>query len=143
GPALALWPARSSSSCSNCSSKQLVLPEAMASSRASFEGYRSRRTSNVPPFLSSKVIVVTAPASSPSSLVQTSRECGVTSRYLPKKVQVLEASCPNSRRYLPPVRTSISQERRGTPLDFGAHQRMKSSGRVQASKTRRAGAAKV
>src|SRR5262249_37714033 len=54
-----------------------------------------------------------------------------------------EASCPNSRRYLPPVRTSISQDSRGTPIDFGTHQRLNSSGLVHASNTMRAGASKV
>src|SRR4051794_12997674 len=54
-----------------------------------------------------------------------------------------EASCPNSRRYLPPARTSISQESRGTPIDFGAHHRMNSSGLVHASNTMRAGPLKV
>src|SRR5262245_42589712 len=63
--------------------------------------------------------------------------------YLPKNAQELEASCPNSRRYLPPVRTSISQDSRGTPIDFGAHHRMNSSGLVQASNTMRAGPSKV
>src|SRR5262245_1109314 len=63
--------------------------------------------------------------------------------YLPKNAQEFEASCPNSRWYLPPVRTSISQERRNMPIDFGAHHRMNSSGLVQASNTMRAGALKV
>src|SRR5262245_24710344 len=63
--------------------------------------------------------------------------------YLPKNAQDFDASCPNSRRYLPPVRTSISQERRNMPIDFGAHHRMNSSGLVQASNTMRAGPLKV
>src|SRR5581483_10061198 len=79
----------------------------------------------------------------PSSLVQTRRECGVTSTYLPKKATGFEASWPNSRRYRPPARTSISQERRNMPIDFGAHHRLNSSGLVHASKTTRAGALKV
>src|SRR5262245_2221685 len=63
--------------------------------------------------------------------------------YLPKNAQELEASCPNSRRYLPPVRTSISQERRNMPIDFGAHHCLNNSGLVQASNTMRAGPLKV
>src|SRR6187455_885498 len=97
-------------------------------------------TSSVLPPFSSKVTVVTGPPSPPSSLVQTRREGGVTSRYVPKNAI---ASCSNSRRYLPPTRTSISQERRDMPIDFGAHHRLNSSGLVQASNTMRAGALKV
>src|SRR5213593_265869 len=97
-------------------------------------------TSSVLPPFSSKVTVVTGPPSPPSSLVQTSRECGVTSRYVPKNAI---ASCPNSRRYLPPTRTSISQESRDMPIDFGAHHRLNSSGLVHASNTMRAGPLKV
>src|SRR5882757_4140730 len=100
-------------------------------------------TSSVLPPFSSKVTVVTA-ASSLSSLVQTSRECGVTSMYLPKNaIDCFEASWPNSRRYPPPTRTSISQESRDAPLDFGAHHRLSSSGLVHASNTMRAGPLKV
>src|SRR4051795_1150943 len=84
-------------------------------------------TSSVLPPFSSKVTVVTGPPSPPSSLVQTRRESGVTSMYLPKNAMEFEASCPNSRRYLPPARTSIPQESRGTPIDLGAHHRMNSS----------------
>src|SRR5215813_7554624 len=90
-----------------------------------------------PPF-SSKVTVVTAPPSSPSSLVQTRRECGVTSRYLPKNSMV-EPPWLNTKRYLPPTRTSASQESRDKPLDFGTHHRLSSSGLVHASNTMRAG----
>src|SRR5213593_1566060 len=97
-------------------------------------------TSSVVPPFSSKVTVVTGPPSPPSSLVQTRRECGVTSRYVPKNAI---ASCPNSRRYLPPIRTSISQESRDMPIDFGAHHRLNSSGLVHASNTMRAGPLKV
>src|SRR5262245_24014483 len=100
-------------------------------------------TSDVLPPFSSKVTVVTGPPSPPSSLVQTRRECGVTSIYLPKNSSVFEASWPNTKRYLPPVRTSISQERRNMPIDFGTHHCLNSSGLVQASNTRRAGALKV
>src|SRR5262249_25049796 len=98
-------------------------------------------SSVLPPF-SSKVTVVTAP-SSLSSFVQTRRECGVTSMYLPKNTIGFEASWPNSRRYLPPTRTSTSQESRDTPVDFGAHHRLSSSGLVHASNTMRAGPLKV
>src|SRR5436190_7992117 len=100
-------------------------------------------TSSVLPPLSSKVTVVTGPLSPPSSLVQTRRECGVTSMYLPKNASGFEASWPNSKRYLPPARTSISQERRVMPIDFGAHHRLNSSGFVHASNTMRAGPLKV
>src|SRR6202034_680959 len=96
-------------------------------------------TSSVLPSFSSKVTVVTAP-SSLSSLVQTRREGGATSRYLPKNTIVFEeASWPISKRYLPPTRTSASQDSRDTPIDFGAHHRLSSSGLVHASNTRRAG----
>src|SRR5271170_6095452 len=91
-------------------------------------------TSSVLPPCSSKVTVVTAP-SSLSSLVQTRRERGVTSMYLPKNAIGFEASWPNSKRYLPPTRTSASQESRDTPVDFGAHHRLSSSGLVHASNT--------
>src|SRR6476659_1339132 len=93
-------------------------------------------TSSVVPRFSSNVTVVTGPPSPPSSLVHTRRECGVTSRYVPKNAI---ASGSNSRRYLPPTRTSISQERRDMPIDFGAHHRLNSSGLVHASNTMRAG----
>src|SRR5689334_15378629 len=97
-------------------------------------------TSSVLPPFSSNVTVVTGPPSPPSSLVHTRRECGITSRYVPKNAI---ASGSNSIRYLPPTRTSISQERRDMPIDFGAHQRLNSSGLVHASNTMRAGALKV
>src|SRR6266536_2779454 len=99
-------------------------------------------TNSVLPPFSSKVTVVTAP-SSLSSLVQTRRECGVTSMYLPKNAIGFEASWPNSIRYSPPTRISISQESRDAPLDFGAHHRLNSSGLVHASNTMRAGPLKV
>src|ERR1700754_3515531 len=98
-------------------------------------------TSNVLPPFSSKVTVVTDP-SSLSSLVQTRRECGVTSLYVPKNA-ACESPCANSKRYLPPTRTSISQESRDIPNDFGTHHCLNSSGLVHASNTRRAGALKV
>src|SRR3954462_1089505 len=94
-------------------------------------------TSNVLPPFSAKVTVVTEP-SSLSSLVQTRRECGVTSWYVPKNANC-ESPCANSKRYLPPTRTSISQESRDIPIDFGTHHRLNSSGLVHASNTMRAG----
>src|SRR5262249_46310101 len=100
-------------------------------------------TSSVLPPFSSKVSVVTGPASPPSSLVQTKREGGVTSMYLPKNSPGLEAPWPITRRYLPPTRTSISQECRTMPIDFGSHHCLKSSGLVHASNTMRAGPLKV
>src|SRR5215469_264214 len=99
-------------------------------------------TSVLPPF-SSKVTVVTAPPSPPSSLVQTRRECGVTSRYRPKNSIGFGASLRNTKRYLPPTRTSASQEMKDTPNDFGNHHRLSSSGLVHASNTMRAGPLKV
>src|SRR4026208_2225176 len=97
-------------------------------------------TSSVLPRFSSNVTVVTGPPSPPSSLVHTRRECGVTSRYVPKNAT---ASGSNSIRYLPPTRTSISQECRDMPIDFGTHHRLNSSGLVHASNTMRAGPLKV
>src|SRR5678810_1145152 len=97
-------------------------------------------TSSVLPPFSSNVTVVTGPPSPPSSLVHTRRECGVTSRYVPKNAI---ASGSNSRRYLPPTRTSISQERKDMPIDFGIHHRLNSSGLVHASNTMRAGPLKA
>src|SRR5687768_15350639 len=100
-------------------------------------------TSSVLPPFSSKVTVVTGPPSPPSSLVQTRRECGVTSIYRPKNSSGFEASWPNTKRYLPTTRASISQERRNMPIDFGTHHCLNSSGLVHASNTMRAGALKV
>src|SRR5688572_30045377 len=71
------------------------------------------------------------------------REGGVTSMYRPKNAICVEASLPKTRRYLPPARTSSSQECRDMPIDFGTHHRLNSSGLVHASNTRRAGALKV
>src|SRR5512143_85188 len=48
-----------------------------------------------------------------------------------------------TKRYVPPVRTSASQERKEIPHDFGTHHRLSSSGLVQASKTTCAGPLKV
>src|SRR5262247_1380544 len=101
-------------------------------------------TTSVSPPLSSKVTVVTAPPSPPSSFVQTRRAGGVTSMYLPKNaIGCSEAAWRNTKRYVPPARTSASQERKDTPNDFGAHHRLSNSGLVQASNTMRAGALKV
>src|ERR1700730_7627301 len=94
-------------------------------------------TSSVLPPFSAKVTVVTEP-SSLSSLVQTRRECGVTSLYVPKNA-ICESPYANSKRYLPPTRTSISQESRDMPVDFGTHHCLNSSGLVHASNTMRAG----
>src|SRR6202789_2961584 len=99
-------------------------------------------TSSVLPPFSSKVPVVTA-TSSLSPLGQTRREFGVPSMYLPKNAIGFDASWPNSKRYLPPTRTSASQESRAMPVDFGAHHRLSSSGLVHASNTMRAGPLKV
>src|SRR5688500_9711198 len=94
-------------------------------------------TSNVLPPFSAKVTVVTEP-SSLSSLVQARREGGVTSLYVPKNA-ARESPCANSKRYLPPTRTFISQESRDIPIDFGTHHCLNSSGLVHASNTMRAG----
>src|SRR4051812_41279060 len=89
---------------------------------------------------SSKVTVVTAPCSPPSSLVQTKRECGTTSVYPPKNaIGSAQAGWLNTKRYVPPTRTSMSQESSDSPNDFGTHQRLNSSGLVHASNTMRAG----
>src|SRR4029453_8593862 len=138
-PTLAPRVRRSSSSCANVSTIASAAPMP-AASRASFEEWSSCRTSSVLPPLSSNVTVVTGQPSPPSSLVHTRRECGVTSRYVPKNAI---PSGSNSRRYLPPTRTSISQERRDMPIDFGSHHRLKSSGLVPASNPMRAGPLKV
>src|SRR5262245_49872109 len=130
---------RSSSNCANVSTITSAAP-VPAASRASFEEWSSCMTSSVLPPFSSNVTVVTGPPSPPSSLVHTRRECGVTSRYVPKNAI---ASGSNSRRYLPPTRTSISQESKDMPIDFGTHHRRNSSGLVHASNTMRAGALKV
>src|SRR5258708_26352044 len=73
----------------------------------------------------------------------TRRECGVTSMYRPKNSAGFEASSPNTKLYLPPTRTSISQESRDMPIDFGTHHCLNSSGFVHASNTMRAGPLKV
>src|SRR5690606_13116406 len=53
------------------------------------------------------------------------------------------AGCANTRRYLPPVRTSISQESRVRPAASGTHQRLNRSGLLQASNTRWTGPSNV
>src|SRR4029077_18296446 len=50
-----------------------------------------------------------------------------------------EAPWPNTKRYLPPTRTSASQESRDRPLDFGTHHRLSSSALETASHPRRPG----
>src|SRR5215510_15148276 len=101
-------------------------------------------TTSVSAFRSSKVTVVTAPSSPPSSFVQTRRECGVTSLYRPKNAMGSGAAgWLNTKRYVPPTRTSISQESKDMPVDFGTHHRLNSSGLVHASNTMRAGPFKV
>src|SRR3954465_10395525 len=93
---------------------------------------------------SSKVTVVTAPSSPPSSFVQTRRECGITSLYRPKNaIGSGEAGGLNTKRYVPPTRTSSSQESSDRPNDFGTHHCLNSSGLVHASNTMRAGPLKV
>src|ERR1700737_1033255 len=56
---------------------------------------------------------------------------------------VSEAPWPNTKRYVPPTRTSASQESSDMPTDLGAHHRLSSSGLVHASNTMRAGPLKV
>src|ERR1700733_5128682 len=63
--------------------------------------------------------------------------------YLPKNAIGSDAARPNTKRYVPPTRTSASQESRDMPYDFGTHHRLNSSGLVHASNTMRAGALKV
>src|SRR5262245_57555410 len=53
---------------------------------------------------------------------------------------MVESPWRNTRRYLPPTRASISQESSVRPSDFGTHHCLNSSGLVNASNTRRAGA---
>src|SRR5215510_770495 len=63
--------------------------------------------------------------------------------YVPKNAIGSEPSWPNTKRYVPPTRTSISQESRDMPIDFGTHHRLNNSGLVHASNTMRAGPLKV
>src|SRR4029450_5232780 len=91
---------------------------------------------------SSKVTVVTAPSSPPSSFVQTRRGGGITSGELPED-PMAPGEALNPKRYVPPTRTSISQESRDRPNDFGTHHRLNNSGLVHASNTIRAGPLKV
>src|SRR6185312_2088208 len=71
------------------------------------------------------------------------RESAITSRYLPKNAMDCDGSWPNTRRYLPPVRTSISQESKDMPTDLGTHQRRNSSGLLQAWNTMCTGPSKI
>src|SRR5687768_5502690 len=132
----------SSSSCPNVSCVASCAP-VPASSSASFVGYSSLMTSSVLPSRSSNVTVVTDPASPLSSFVQTMRLSGTTSRYLPKNAIGFAGSSPNTRRYLPPVRTSISHERSVMPMERGTHHFLNNSGLDHASNTSRAGASNV
>jgi hypothetical protein len=61
----------------------------------------------------------------------------------PKNAIGFEAPWPNSRRYVPPTRTSASQVSRDTPVDFSTHHCWSSSGLVHASNTMRARALNV
>ncbi len=89
--------------------------------------------------------MVTEPASPFSSLVQTRRECGVTSTYRAEERHglrrrgMLDLAGGSCRRCGHPSRTT----RRVMPIDFGIHHCLKSSAFVQASNTRRAGASTV
>src|SRR5262245_64826199 len=62
--------------------------------------------------------------------------------YLPKNA-IGSEPWPNTKRYVPQTRTSIWQESRDMPIDFGTHHRLNSSGFVHASNTMRAGPLKV
>ncbi len=50
---------------------------------------------------------------------------------------MVEPSQPNTKRYLPPIRTSVSQESNVIGNDFGAHHRSSNSGLVHAANTMR------
>src|SRR6476646_5958378 len=64
--------------------------------------------------------------------------------YRPKNaIGFSNEGCLNTKRYVPPVRISISQESMVRPDDFGTHHRLNRSGLVQASNTMRAGPLKV
>src|SRR5690348_8808559 len=72
------------------------------------------------------------------------RLCGVTSLYVPKNaIGWSKAGWRNTKRYAPPVRTSMSHETSDMPTDFGTHQRLNNSGLLHASKTMCAGALNV
>src|SRR5207249_12129495 len=72
------------------------------------------------------------------------RLCGVTSLYVPKNaIGWSKAGWRNTKRYPPPVRTSMSHETSDMPADFGTHQRLNNSGLLHASKTMYAGASNV
>src|SRR6185436_3979967 len=59
--------------------------------------------------------------------------------YLPKNALGSDPPWLNTNRYVPPARTSNSQESRVRPNDFGTHHCLNSSGLVNASNTMRAG----
>src|SRR5246500_2110496 len=72
------------------------------------------------------------------------RLCGVTSLYVPKNaIGWSKAGWRNTKRYAPPVRTSMLHESIDIPNDFGTHQRLNNSGLLHASKTMCAGALNV
>src|ERR1700722_19749983 len=92
----------------------------------------------LPAAISSNVAVVIGPLAL-SSLVQTRRAFGATSRYLPKNgIGAGALGWRISSRYPPPTRTSILHDTIVMPIDLGAHQRWNSSGLVHASNTSRA-----
>src|SRR5690606_15798300 len=89
------------------------------------------------------VSVVPAP-SSLSSFVHTRRLGCTTSRERPTNAMGWsDCGWPNTKRCVPPTRTSAAQERKVIPNDLGAHHRMGSAGVVQPSKTKRAGPSNV
>src|SRR5690242_10517170 len=72
------------------------------------------------------------------------RLCGVTSLYVPKNaIGWSKAGWRNSKRYVPPVRISMSHEISDMPADFGTHQSLNNSGLLHASKTMCTGASNV
>src|SRR5690242_17740235 len=95
-------------------------------------------TNCVLPRCSSNVTVVTGPPSPPSSLVHARRECGLTSRYVPKN-ETGSGLWSKTNRYLPPTRASNSHDSNFIPNDLGTHHRAKRSAFVNASNTMRDG----
>src|SRR5262245_34224305 len=79
----------------------------------------------------------------PSQCCSSKLMSRITSRYLPKNAISFAASTANTRRYVPPVRTSSSHERSVMPIERGTHHFLNNSGLDHASNTRRAGASKV
>jgi hypothetical protein len=95
------------------------------------------------PALSSNVTVVTCPLPPASSLVQTRREGGVTSRYLPWNAmgsggRVAEHEAVRAAH----ANIELAGKQRQAN-DFGTHQRWNSSALVHASNTMRGGALMV